>query len=68
MGGGVSSEERHVKSDIEVKFTPLFVRHESENMRHGGRSEEQAKVPASADGFGWSGRTIFQGLKMLLKF
>lgn len=40
----------------------------SENMKHGGRSEEQAKVPASADGFGWSGRTIFQGLKMLLKF
>lgn len=36
----------------------------SENTRHGGDSEEQAKVP----GFGWSGRTIFQGLKTLLKF
>lgn len=30
--------------------------------------EEQVNVPASADGFGWSGRTIFQGLKMLQKF
>lgn len=28
MGGGVSFEERHVKSDIEVKFTPPFVRHD----------------------------------------